>query len=37
MIGDSMTPGKGKFKVLSRTFNYDRGLTMYHLCEPEKS
>ncbi|HEY6769866.1 MAG TPA: hypothetical protein VI386_34440 [Candidatus Sulfotelmatobacter sp.] len=36
MIGDSVCPGKGKFKVVSRTFSYDSGLTMYHLCAPEK-
>jgi hypothetical protein len=36
MIGDSVCPGKGKFKVVSRTFSYDSGLTMYYLCVPEK-
>jgi hypothetical protein len=36
MIGDSVCPGKGKFKVVSRTFSYESGLTMYYLCEPEK-
>ncbi len=34
MIGDSMTPGKGEFKVVSRTFNYDKGLTVYYACAP---
>jgi hypothetical protein len=38
MIGDSVCPGKGSFKVVSRTFSYDdSGLTMYYLCEPDKS
>jgi len=37
LIGDSVCPGKGKFKVISRTFSYDKGLTMYYLCEPDKS
>lgn len=35
MIGDSVCPGKGKFKVVSRTFNYDSGLTVYYYCVPE--
>lgn len=36
LIGDSVCPGKGSFKVRSRTFSYNKGLTMYYLCEPEK-
>jgi hypothetical protein len=37
MIGDSVCPGKGKFKVVSRTISYDNGITMYYLYEPDKS
>ena len=36
MIGDCICPGKGKFKVLSRTFSYDSGLTVYYACEPTR-
>jgi hypothetical protein len=37
MIGDFVCPGKGKFKVVSRTISYDNGITMYYLYEPDKS
>jgi hypothetical protein len=39
-IGDYICPGKGQYKILTRTFNYaEAGLTVYFLCEavPEKT
>jgi hypothetical protein len=35
MIGDSVRPGKGKFKVVSRTI-YNNGITAYYLYEPDE-
>jgi hypothetical protein len=36
-IGDSVTPGKGTFRVVKRVFSYDgQGLTIYYACEPNK-
>ncbi|NYF79094.1 hypothetical protein HDF17_001381 [Granulicella arctica] len=33
-VGDSICPGQGQCKILSRTFSYhSQGLTIYFLCE----
>jgi len=35
-IGDCINPGKGEYKILSRTFSFDDpNFTIYFNCEPD--